>query len=87
MRWRDVGDATIVVDAEKTGQRRVVRLLAPLAQDLRQWPLASGRPGPAALVFPAADGTRVDGRGASRGRRLIVSWQAVNAAGVEHASL
>lgn len=41
----------------KTGATRTVRLLTPLAQDLTEWRLASGRPtGPRALVFRRADG-------------------------------
>jgi hypothetical protein len=35
---------------------RGLRLLAPLAQDLREWRLASGRPDQAENVIPAADG-------------------------------
>ena len=30
LRWRDVGERTLMVNAQKTGQRRNVRLLAPL---------------------------------------------------------
>ena len=36
---------------------RVVRLLIPLAKDLAEWRLASGRPESRALVFPRADGS------------------------------
>jgi integrase len=61
-----------------------VRLLAPLARDLREWRLASGRlVKPGALVFPAGDG----GRWSEEARK---SWsrrtfaQAVKAAKVEH---
>ncbi len=54
--WGNVLDGTLVVNASKTGRRRSVRLLAPLAGDLREWRLASGRPGPNALLFPASDG-------------------------------
>ena len=35
---------------------RFTPLLAPLAEDLREWFLASGRPGPKQPVFPAHDG-------------------------------
>ena len=42
--------------ASKTGRERVVNLLGPLAQDLREWRLLSGRPDPAAPVFPRPDG-------------------------------
>jgi integrase len=40
----------------KTRSVRTVRLLAPLAADLREWRLASGRPNDDALVFPREDG-------------------------------
>lgn len=40
----------------KTRAVRTVRLLAPLAADLREWRMASGRPGDGALVFPGRDG-------------------------------
>ena len=42
--------------APKTGRRRSVRLLAPLAQDLREWRLASGRPSADALVLAGRNG-------------------------------
>ena len=42
--------------ATKTRAVRTVRLLAPLAADLREWRMASGRPGDGALVFPGRDG-------------------------------
>lgn len=44
------------VKETKTGQKRSVRLLAPLAADLLEWRLASGRPDDDALVFPTKDG-------------------------------
>jgi integrase len=65
LRWGDVGERTILVDravalgdvkGTKTGKRRSVRLLAPLAVDLAEWRLARGRPDDDALVFPRKDG-------------------------------
>jgi integrase len=66
LRWGDVRERTILVQrgadsdgkakATKTRAVRTVRLLAPLAADLKAWRMASGRPGDAALVFPATDG-------------------------------
>ena len=56
LRWRHVQERTIVVDAAKTGERRTVRLLAPLATDLAEWRMACGRPSDAALVFGSRDG-------------------------------
>jgi integrase len=63
--WGDIGERTILVDravalgdvkGTKTGKRRSVRLLAPLAADLAEWRLASRRPGQTTLVFPRKDG-------------------------------
>jgi integrase len=58
LRWGDVLDRTLVVCAAKTGRRRNVRLLRPLAGDLAAWRLASGSPSPRALVLPSPTGTR-----------------------------
>lgn len=52
LRWGHVQEHTLVVGAAKTGHRRTVRLLEPLAHDLRAWRLASGRPGPDRIVIP-----------------------------------
>jgi integrase len=54
LRWKHVGQRTLTVYAQKTRKRRSVRLLAPLAEDLRRWRLASGRPVEGGLVYPAA---------------------------------
>ena len=40
----------------KTGHDRIVRLLAPVAQDLREWRMASGRPRDDEFVVPMQDG-------------------------------
>jgi integrase len=66
LRWGDVGERTILVQraadpsgkakATKTRAVRTVRLLAPLAADLREWRMASGRPSADALVFPREGG-------------------------------
>ncbi len=66
LRWGDVRERTILIQrgADPTGKAkptktrsvRTVRLLAPLAADLREWRMASGRPDDDALVFPGADG-------------------------------
>lgn len=66
LRWHHVGDKTLdveqavsdgVMGPTKTRQRRSVRLLPPLAQELREWRLASGRPDGSRLVFPRRDGS------------------------------
>jgi integrase len=65
LRWGDIGERTIAVERAlalgevkdtKTDRGRTVRLLAPLAADLAEWKLASGRPHGAVLVFPRRDG-------------------------------
>ena len=65
LRWSDIGDTAISVSramalgkikSTKTGTSRSVRLLAPLAADLRRWRMASGRPTGSALVFPSGTG-------------------------------
>lgn len=65
LRWSDVRDRTLLVEralalgdvkATKTGKTRSVRLLGPLASDLAQWRLFSGRPPADALVFPRSNG-------------------------------
>ena len=55
-RWRDLGDRSLHVHASKTERSRTIKLLAPLAQDLAEWRLASGRPPASALIFPTHDG-------------------------------
>jgi integrase len=79
LRWSDVGESTIYVQraadpegslkATKTGRRRVVQLLAPLAQDLREYRLAAGRPPDAALVL-------VDERGDAWDKTAWQVWRA-----------
>jgi integrase len=44
------------IKATKTEHRRVVQLLAPLAQDLREYRFAAGRPLAAALLLPDVAG-------------------------------
>jgi integrase len=58
LRWGDVREATLLVYSPKTRRvrpSRTVRLLAPLAQDLREWRLTSGRPSDSEPVFPGQD--------------------------------
>jgi len=54
--WRSVQDRTLVVTASKTGSRRSVRLLDPLAADLAAWRLRSPDTSEDALLFPSASG-------------------------------
>jgi hypothetical protein len=52
----DLGDKALRVHASKTERPPTIRLLAPLARDLAEWRLASGRPPPTALMFPTHNG-------------------------------
>jgi integrase len=63
--WAHVRRRTLLVEAAaslgeirttKTGTARTVQLLEPVRLDLAEWQLATGRPGPDALVFPRRDG-------------------------------
>jgi integrase len=57
LEWRHVGRRTLRVKAPKRHDlERTVKLLAPLATDLAEYRLVSGRPGPRALLFPRPDG-------------------------------
>jgi integrase len=73
-----------MLKSTKTGQRRTVRLLGPLAADLSEWRLAQGRPDDSALVFPGRDGG-VWNDDAWRYWRRRVFARAVHAAGLEGA--
>jgi integrase len=56
-RWGDLRDRTIYVHASKTERARMIKLLQPLAQDLAEWRMASGRPPDTALIFPTTTAT------------------------------
>jgi len=51
--WEQVGERAVRIDASKTGRRRYVRLMEPLAEDLDVWRLNSASTG---LVFPTTNG-------------------------------
>lgn len=53
--WADVGEQAIRYVDTKRNRVRFTPLLAPLAEDLREWFLASGRPNGQSPVFPAHD--------------------------------
>ena len=65
LQWRDIREQTILVERAislgeekdtKTAAHRTVRVLQPLAVDLREWRLRSGRPSETSLIFPSATG-------------------------------
>ncbi len=93
LRWGDVRERTLLIQraislgAEtdtKTRQHRTVRLLAPLAADLRSWRIASRRPDDHELVFPGRDG-RPWTQAAYQSWRRRAFNRAVRAAGLKHA--
>ncbi len=71
--WDDIGERTIRYRDTKRHRVRFTPLLAPLAEDLRQWFLASGRPDTKTPVFPAHDGDFWDKEDWANWRRRI--WQ------------
>ena len=82
LRWRGVGERTLRWHSAKTGRTYTTRLLAPLAQDLAEWRLASGRPRDRELVFPRADGERWTGNDWDLWRRRVFQ-PAADRAGLE----
>ena len=91
LRWENIRDRTILVEAAvalgdvketKTGRTRSVRLLAPLAADLREWQLGSGKPDDQALVFPSRAGRPWTDEGWRNWRRRVFA-PAAKAAGLE----
>jgi integrase len=71
--WDDIGERAIRYRDTKRHRVRFTPLLAPLAEDLRQWFLASGRPDNKTPVFPAHDGDFWDRQDWANSRQRI--WQ------------
>jgi integrase len=93
LRWRDVRERTLLVERAlslgiekntKTAAHRTVRLLGPLASDLRAWRLRSGRRPEGALIFPGVDGRPWTEPAYQSWRRRAFA-RALAAAGVQHA--
>lgn len=93
LRWGDVREQTLLVQRAislgeesdtKTRQHRTVRLLAPLAADLRLWRMAAGRPGDSELVFPGNEGQPWTQAAYQSWRRRAFN-RATQAAGLAHA--
>ncbi len=89
--WAHVRERTLLVEnalslgtieGTKTGRRRTVPLLGPLAQDLAEWRLHVGRPGADTLVFAGHDDGPWSLAAYQNWRRRIYTPAAV-AAGVE----
>jgi integrase len=93
LRWEDIRERTMLIQRSislgteadtKTRQHRAVRLLAPLASDLRSWRMACGRPADNELVFPGRDGQPWTQAAYQSWRRRAFA-RAVQAAGLVHA--
>jgi integrase len=89
--WSHIRERTILVEravalgelkTTKTSRTRTVRLLAPLAADLREWRIRQGRPRDEALVFPGR-GSATWGDDAWRYWRRRVFTPAVKAVGFD----
>ncbi len=89
--WAHVRERTLLVESAvsfgkvegtKTGRRRTVPLVGPLAQDLSEWRLHAGRPDAAARVFPGHDSEPWTLTAYQNWRRRIYT-PAASAAGVE----
>ncbi|MGK2937889.1 MAG: tyrosine-type recombinase/integrase [Solirubrobacteraceae bacterium] len=89
--WAHVRERTLLVEGAvslgtiegtKTGRRRTVALMGPLAQDLAEWRLHAGRPDVGALVFPGHDAEPWTLTAYQNWRRRIYT-PAAAAAGVE----
>ena len=93
LQWGDVREQTLLIQRAtslgeesdtKTRQHRTVRLLAPLAADLRVWRTATGRPGDSELVFPGKEGQPWTQAAYQSWRRRAFN-RATQAAGLAHA--
>lgn len=93
LRWGDVREHTLLIQRAislgeesdtKTRQHRTVRLLAPLAADLRSWRRAAGRPCDSELVFPGKEGQPWTQAAYQSWRRRAFN-RATQAAGLAHA--
>lgn len=82
LRWRHVGERTLLVDAEKTGARRKIRLLSPLRADLHDWRVSSKEPPTDAWVFPAVDGAPWSANAFEKWRRRVFT-PAIKEAGID----
>ena len=69
LRWIDVRERTLLVEAPKTATSRSVRLLAPLAEDLDAWRSAQPASGSDQLIFPSADDSLWTANGFEKWRR------------------
>ncbi len=68
-RWRDVRERTMLVNAQKTGVRRTVRLLTPLAEDLSEWKTACETTDKNMLLFPSEEGLSWSANGFEKWRQ------------------
>jgi integrase len=82
----DPGERAISLGEEKdtkTAAHRTVRVLQPLAVDLREWRLRSGRPSETSLIFPSATGAPWTLAAYQSWRRRAFK-RAIEAAGLAH---
>jgi len=82
--WEDIGERSIRYRDSKRHRIRFTPLLAPLAEDLREWFLVSGRPDRKAPVFPAHDGDFWDRHDWANWRRTVWKGQPARPANERH---
>lgn len=68
LKWSDVGERTLLVNAPKTGGRRNVRLLSPLVDDLEEW-RAESDASQDKPIFAATNGDHWTANGFEKWRR------------------
>ena len=69
--WRQVGERSLAIHATKTGRDRQVKLLKPLADDLRAWRKAAGNVEGTSLVIPGPAGKPWTSQGWQNWRRRV----------------
>jgi integrase len=82
--WEDIFERTLLLRQPKTKKpQRVVGLLRPLRQDLAEWRLLQGRPGPKEPVFPAHDGGAWDRDDYANWRKRVFKQKGVDCVGID----
>jgi integrase len=84
LKWGDLGERIVRVYSPKTDTTRTVRLLAPLAADLKAFRMASGRPGADKLIFTSEGGRQWTKAGWDNWRTRNFA-RALKAVGIDHA--
>jgi integrase len=82
VRWGAIEGRTLHIVATKTNKARQVEILGPLVQDLAEWRMVCGRPGPKDLIIPTFDGDEWKRHDWNNWRRRVYQ-PAARAAGID----